>query len=40
MNAMFADNSISAVFTSQGGATSNACLPLLDMKVIKRERKK
>ncbi len=36
---MFADRSISAIICSQGGGTANACLPLLDWELIKKNPK-
>lgn len=39
INRMFADQSIKAVFCSQGGATANACLPYLNWDVIKENPK-
>jgi muramoyltetrapeptide carboxypeptidase len=34
LNSMFADDSIRAIVCSQGGVTSNACLPYLDWNLI------
>ena len=39
INRMFADDSIRAIMSSQGGATANACLPYLDWGVIQEHPK-
>ncbi|PKN85744.1 MAG: LD-carboxypeptidase [Chloroflexi bacterium HGW-Chloroflexi-8] len=39
INRMFADDSIHAILSSQGGATANACLPYLDWDVIRAHPK-
>ncbi len=39
INTMFADRSISAIICSQGGGTANACLPLLDWELIRKNPK-
>jgi len=39
INRMFADDSIRAILCSQGGATSNACLPYLDWGLIQEHPK-
>ncbi len=39
INAMFADKEIRAVIPAHGGATSNACLPYLDWKLIEQNPK-
>lgn len=39
INGMFKDPSIKAIVCSQGGATANACLPLLDWEAIRKNPK-
>lgn len=39
INIMFKDPSIKAIICSQGGATANICLPLLDWEIIRRNPK-